>query len=128
MIATEGKAVYLIIKIADDGEFWSTSVTWYHNEEPIEEDYAHKIMADGSLVLCSVNWIIQDIYINEMDKFKCQQYWPDSGRKQSGPFHIIITDQQVFVDYAIRIFSVSVNHHNCRIGVLDSCTILISIG
>ena len=81
MIATEGKAVYLIIKIADDGEFWSMSVTWYHNEEPIEEDYAHKIMADGNLVLCSVNWIIQDIYINEMNKFKCQQYWPDSGRK-----------------------------------------------
>ena len=49
--AIEGKAVYLIIKVK--GEL-QPRVTWYHNGEPIEEDYAHEIEADGSLVLPSV--------------------------------------------------------------------------
>ena len=48
--AIEGKAVYLI-KV--DGEL-HPSVTWYHNRVPIEEDYAHEIETDGSLVLPSV--------------------------------------------------------------------------
>ena len=46
---------------------------------------------------------------SEVNEFKCQQYWPDSGKKQYGPFHVIIADQQVFADYTVRILSVSVN-------------------
>ena len=49
--AIEGKAVCLIIKVK--GEF-QPRVTWCHNGEPIEEDYAHELEADGSLVLPSV--------------------------------------------------------------------------
>ena len=59
MSAIEGKAVYLIIKI--DGELQSR-VNWYHNGEPIEEDYAHEIEADGSLVLPSVEQGHSGIY------------------------------------------------------------------
>ena len=59
MSAIEGKAIYLIIKI--DGELQS-GVTWYHNGEPIEEDYAHEIEADGSLVLPSVEQGHSGIY------------------------------------------------------------------
>ena len=46
---------------------------------------------------------------SEVNEFKCHQYWPDSGKRQYGPFHVIIADQQVFADYTIRILSVSVN-------------------
>ena len=51
---------------------------------------------------------------NEVNRFKCQQYWPDSGKKQCGPFQVIIADQQVFADYTIRIFSVSVNYTSLK--------------
>ena len=59
MSAIEGKTVYLIIKT--DGEPQSR-VNWYHNGEPIEEDYAHEIEADGSLVLPSVEQGHSGIY------------------------------------------------------------------
>ena len=39
---------------------------------------------------------------------KCQQYWPESGKKDFGPFQVTITDQQIFADYTIRILSVKV--------------------
>ena len=48
---------------------------------------------------------------NEVNRFKCQQYWPDSGKKQYGPFQVIITNQQIFADYIIRTLSVSVNNY-----------------
>ena len=51
---------------------------------------------------------------NEVNRFKCQQYWPDSGKKQCGPFQVIIADQQIFADYTIRIFSVSVNYASLK--------------
>ena len=60
MATIEGKAVYLIIKI-DDGEF-QPRVNWYHNGKPIEEDYAHEIEANGSLVLPSVEQDHSGIY------------------------------------------------------------------
>ena len=46
---------------------------------------------------------------NEVNCAKCLQYWPDSGKKQLGPFHVMIADQQVFADYTIRTLSVSVS-------------------
>ena len=44
----------------------------------------------------------------EGSHIKCQQYWPGSGKKDFGPFQVIIADEQIFVDYIIRNISVSV--------------------
>ena len=59
MSATEGKAVCIVIKVSEE---FQPTVTWYHNGEPIEEDYAHEIEADGSLVLPSVELNHSGIY------------------------------------------------------------------
>ena len=47
--------------------------------------------------------------VKEGNRIKCQQYWPDSGKKDFGPFQVVLTDQQVFADYTIRTLSVSVS-------------------
>ena len=49
--------------------------------------------------------------LKESNKNKCQQYWPDDGFKNFGPFIVTITDQQVFADYTIRLLQVEVS---CR--------------
>ena len=59
MSATEGKAVCIVIKVSEE---FQPTVTWYHNGEPIEEDYAHEIEADGSLILPSVEVDHSGIY------------------------------------------------------------------
>jgi len=33
---------------------------------------------------------------------KCEQYWPDQGTQEYGPFKVTLTEQQVFADYTIR--------------------------
>ena len=38
----------------------------------------------------------------EGGKVKCEQYWPESGNTNFGPFHVIITDKQILADYTIR--------------------------
>ncbi len=38
----------------------------------------------------------------ENNKIKCEQYWPESGKKQFGPFTVAITDQQILADYTVR--------------------------
>ena len=53
--------------------------------------------------------IVMVTNIKEGSHIKCQQYWPESGKKDFGPFQVTITDQQIFADYTIRILSVSVN-------------------
>ena len=40
--------------------------------------------------------------VMENNKIKCQQYWPDSGSVNYGPFTVTITDQQVLADYTVR--------------------------
>ncbi|XP_064386419.1 uncharacterized protein LOC135334961 isoform X2 [Halichondria panicea] len=40
--------------------------------------------------------------LEENNKIKCQQYWPDSGSVSYGPFTVTITDQQVLADYTVR--------------------------
>ncbi|XP_064386146.1 uncharacterized protein LOC135334769 isoform X3 [Halichondria panicea] len=40
--------------------------------------------------------------LKENNKIKCQQYWPDSGSVNYGPFTVTITDQQVLADYTVR--------------------------
>ena len=39
---------------------------------------------------------------------KCEQYWPDSGSQQYGPFRVTLTEQQVFADYIIRTMQLEV--------------------
>ena len=37
--------------------------------------------------------------LKEGTKKKCEQYWPNSGSKEFGPFKVTLTEQQVFADY-----------------------------
>ncbi len=46
--------------------------------------------------------------LKEGNKVKCQPYWPESGKKQFGPFTVAITDQQIFADYTMRTLKVTV--------------------
>ena len=46
--------------------------------------------------------------LKESEKIKCQQYWPDSGSKDFGPFQVNLMKQQVFTDYTIRNLQVKV--------------------
>ena len=45
----------------------------------------------------------------ERGQRKCEQYWPDEGTKEYGPFKVTLADQHVFADYTIRQLSVSVS-------------------
>ena len=47
----------------------------------------------------------------ENNKIKCEQYWPESGKKQFGPFTVAITDQQILADYTIRTLEASVSYN-----------------
>ena len=40
----------------------------------------------------------------EGGKVKCEQYWPESGSQNYGPFEVIITDKQILADYTTRKF------------------------
>ena len=46
--------------------------------------------------------------LKEDKKIKSQQYWPDSGSKDFGPFYVTLIDQQIFTDYTIRNLQVEV--------------------
>ena len=52
--------------------------------------------------------IVMVTNLKEDKKIKCQQYWPDSGSKDFGPFHVTLIDQQIFTDYTIRNLQVKV--------------------
>ena len=52
--------------------------------------------------------IVMVTNVKEGTRIKCQRYWPESGKKDFGPFQVTITDQQIFADYTIRTLSVSV--------------------
>ena len=54
--------------------------------------------------------IVMVTNVKEGIRIKCQQYWPESGKKDFGPFQVTITDQQIFADYTIRTLSVSVRY------------------
>ena len=46
--------------------------------------------------------IVMITNLEEGGKIKCQQYWPESGRCQYGPFEVNLTDEQIMTDYTIR--------------------------
>ena len=52
--------------------------------------------------------IVMVTNLKEDKKIKCQQYWPDSGSKDFGPFQVTLMDQQIFTDYTIRNLQVEV--------------------
>ena len=52
--------------------------------------------------------------IMERGQQKCEQYWPDEGTKECGPFKVILADQQVFADYTIRQLFVYVSLISCH--------------
>ncbi len=39
---------------------------------------------------------------------KCEQYWPDSGTLDYGPFRVTLSDEYVCPDYTVRVFQVKV--------------------
>ena len=53
--------------------------------------------------------IVMVTNLNEGNKSKCEQYWPESGSTYYGPFKVTITEQQVFADYCIRSLKVTVS-------------------
>ena len=50
VIVTEGEGLYFKIKVSGEPQ---PTVTWFHDGEPVREDYAHEIEADGSLSIPS---------------------------------------------------------------------------
>ena len=52
--------------------------------------------------------IVMITNLEEGGKPKCQQYWPDSGTENYGPFQVSTTAQQLLADYTIRKLSVEV--------------------
>ena len=55
-----------------------------------------------------VTSIVMITNIKEGGKTKCEQYWPETGSKNFGPFQITVTDQQILADYTTRVFMVQV--------------------
>ncbi|XP_064386224.1 receptor-type tyrosine-protein phosphatase alpha-like [Halichondria panicea] len=53
--------------------------------------------------------IIMLTNVMENNKIKCEQYWPESGKKQFGPFTVAITDQQILADYTVRTLEASLD-------------------
>ena len=53
--------------------------------------------------------IVMVTNLQEGNKNKCEQYWPESGSATYGPFKVKITEQQVLADYNIRTMLVMVS-------------------
>ena len=55
---------------------------------------------------------------------KCNQYWPDAGAMEYGPFKVILKEESVFADYTIRTFVVivsSLSHSHLYIPLKLTC-------
>ena len=55
----EGEGVYFKVKVSGVPQ---PTVTWYHNGEPVEEDYAREIESDGSLAIPSTELKHSGVY------------------------------------------------------------------
>ena len=58
--------------------------------------------------------IVMITNLEERGKTKCQQYWPDLGTENFGPFQVSITNQQILADYTIRNLTVQVLGMSCE--------------
>ena len=56
----------------------------------------------------NVHYIAMVTNLKESNKIKCQQYWPDDGSKNFGPFIVTTTDQLMCADYIVRLLQVEV--------------------
>ena len=63
--------------------------------------------------------------LKEGTKTKCQQYWPDTSTKKFGPFEVTITDSQLFADYIIRSFKLSVSVYSVILFAVVHVSLLI---
>ena len=52
--------------------------------------------------------IVMITNLSEGGKTACEQYWPDSGTQEFGPFQVTLTDQHTLADYIIRRLKVEV--------------------
>ena len=52
--------------------------------------------------------IVMVTNLKEGTKIKCQQYWPETGTKNFGPFQVTISDEQSVADYTTRTLLVEV--------------------
>ena len=55
--------------------------------------------------------IVMVTNLEEGNKKKCHQYWPDTGTQSFGPFQVTITDQKILTNYTTRSFIVQVYAH-----------------
>ena len=55
--------------------------------------------------------IVMVTNLKEESKVKCQQYWPDTGSHDYGPFRVTTIEQQVYSDYVIRQLQLEVICH-----------------
>ena len=62
-----------------------------------------------------VHTIIMLTNLKEKKMVKCRQYWPDNDYQDFGPFRIILSDQQVFANFTIRLLQLEVSN-NCTLG------------
>ena len=62
----------------------------------------------------------------EGTKIKCQQYWPEGGAQEFGPFLVTITDQQILADYAVRRLLVQVGLFYQHLCVFNTYTYSLS--
>lgn len=48
---------------------------------------------------------------------KCEQYWPESGSEEYGPFMVTLIEEQVFADYTIRTMHLVVGRNQSHSGL-----------
>ena len=53
--------------------------------------------------------IVMVTNLKERNRTKCEQYWPDSGSQEFGPFQVTLSDQQILSDYTTRSLQVEVS-------------------
>ena len=53
--------------------------------------------------------IVMVTNLKEGNKKKCEQYWPDSGRKSFGPFTVMLIEQHILADCTIRTIQITVS-------------------
>ena len=61
--------------------------------------------------------------LEEGGKAKCQQYWPDSGTRNFGPFQVFMVDERILADYTIRTLTVQVFEMCCGLELMNFCCV-----
>ena len=83
---------------------WKTSVDYTGPLKKTVVDFWRMIWQENVHTVAMVTNLV------ESNKTKCQQYWPNEGFKNFGPFIVTTTDQQVFANYIIRLLQLEVSY------------------